>query len=144
MPVEVEWSRHYGVPSLGLWLFFFAVALIPPHNRNWRQAYHIVLPVLLGLLFAFFSRMGAVASKDSAAAVCFFISLAIAWETVWLLGPWISQKDRVVTAILAWCVLLLVGVISYVSYNGINISWGEDFAIVVGGWIMLTYTMITS
>ena len=144
MPVEVEWSRQNSVPSRVLWLFFFAVALIPPHNWNWRQLYHVVPPVLIGGFFAILSQMGAIERQPVAAVIYYFISLAIAWETIWLLGPWISQKNRYVTAILAWVVMMGVGLIAYLTYNGFNISAYVHVWLGIFGWIALTFTMIAS
>jgi MFS family permease len=113
-PVLVPWRWFYSQPTLPLWIALLLLLVVPKENRNWRAWLILVLPLAaLALRLAVSS-----ASADIDLLMQLIVTFACAWASVWLLAPTLSKGNRPRMFFSALGVMLVVGLVSYLSYFG--------------------------
>ena len=120
-PVEFQWHWYYNVPGLPQWILLLLMAVVLKRNRNWQAWLILLLPLAL----SFFWLLTFVLISDSSQWEMFgqFLNaVAIAWVSVWLMGPWILRGGRVRAFLGACAVMFAVGIVGYVSYFGFWVS----------------------
>jgi hypothetical protein len=96
--------------------------IVPKHNRNFQAWLILILPLLVNAFFRLIETMipGSGSELDGFAQFC--TALSLAWSSVWLLGPWLYQRDRVRNALRTLAAMFLIGAAAYVGFFGFWIS----------------------
>ena len=120
--VTYNWKSYYGAPTLTLWLALIAAFVFNKANRN-VQALFILVPLLivnvLGLLFK--KAMG-FRSADAEMLSMIFHSLTVGITVLWLSAPKLSNRNRLVTFVLALAVMAVFGLLGARSYGRLRLS----------------------
>ena len=108
-----HWRWYYHVPTLPLWALIVLLLVGPKANRH-RRAWLILIP--LGLVLIVWDmplRLLSMPSETMETLGFFFVSTAMAWSAVWLLGHWLAIRNRTITFFLIFGAMLAMGAASY-------------------------------
>ncbi len=139
-PVDFQWHWYYNVPGLPQWILLLLMAVVPKRNRSW-QAWLILLPPLALVVFWLLILVVIPDSSELDIIGQFLTAVAIAWSSVWLMGPGLLGRDRVRTFLAACAMTLAVGVVGYVGYFGFWVSAGMTWPL-IGIWAISTMPLI--
>jgi hypothetical protein len=121
-PVLLNWRWYHYVPGLPPWIVLGLLLVLPRHNRN-RQAWLIlILPLLVAAFWQLILAALPEPSAELGFAASFVTALAIAWASMWLLGPWLCVGGRAGTSFLGLAAMLAVGAVAYFGYFGVRYS----------------------
>ena len=140
----VQWQQFYNAPTLSLWIVLGLLLVVPRHNRH-RQAWLIlILPLAVAGFWQVLSL--AVDLHEDAPGLetlpYFSLSLAIAWTSVWLVGPWLCRGGRIGTTLLALIVMFVVGAVANFGYCGWSLCSSD--ALAFGGVLYVAVVVPTA
>jgi len=120
--VIYNWRWYYGAPTLTLWLALIAAFVFIKANRN-PQALLILVPLLIvNLLWLVFKKALHVGSADAEMFGMVFHSLAVGITVLWLLANRLGNRNPLVTFLLAFAIVAVLGLLGTVSYVGLEFS----------------------
>ena len=115
--VVYSWKWYYSTPSLALWVVLVGAIVLVKANRN-PHALLILVPLLIAnLLWLVFKKVLGFSSADTEMFSMVFNSLVVGITVLWLLGHKLSNRNRLVTFLLALVVLTVVGLVGAISYG---------------------------
>lgn len=120
--VTYDWKWYYGAPTLTLWLALIAAFVFIKANRN-PQALLILVPLLIvNLLWLVFKKALHVGSTEAEMFGMVFHSLVVGITVLWLLGNSLGNRNPLVTFLLAFAIVAVLGLLGTVSYVGLEFS----------------------
>lgn len=120
--VIYNWRWYYGAPTLTLWLALIAAFVFIKANRN-PQALLILVPLLIvNLLWLVFKKALHVGSTEAEMFGMVFHSLVVGITVLWLLANRLGNRNPLVTFLLAFAIVAVLGLLGTVSYVGLEFS----------------------
>jgi hypothetical protein len=140
VPATLKWERYYSAPTLPLWIVLGLLLVVPRHNRHWQAWLILILPLAVT---GFWQVIEFVIDSENLQGLPYYsLSLVVAWTSVWLVGPWLCRGGRVGTTLLAFLVILAVGVVANVGYCGW--SFGSSSGLAFAGVHGVTMVVATA
>jgi hypothetical protein len=118
------------------------LAVVPKHNRN-RQAWLILLLPLPAVGFTFLIQVLFSESSVADNFGHFVVALAIAWASVWLMGPWLQYGNRVRRLLYTCGVMFAVGAVGYLGFFGVWVSSDVTW-LTIGLWAVCSVSLIAA
>ena len=113
VPVLFHWRWYYHVPTLLPWALIVLLLVGLKANRH-RQAWLILIPLgLVLIVWGMPLRLLSMPSETMETLGFFFVSTAMAWSMVWLLGHCLAIRNRTITFFLILGAMLAMGAVSY-------------------------------
>jgi len=120
--VAYNWKWYFGILTLALWLVLIAAFVLIKANRN-LQALFILVPLLVvNVLWLMFKKAMGFSSADDETLSIMFHSLTVGITVLWLLAPKIGNRNRLVTFVLAFAVMALLGLVGAISHAGLEFT----------------------
>ena len=117
-----HWRWYYSIPSLALWVALVLAFILIKANRN-PQALLILVPLLIGnFLWLVFKKAMHMGSADAEMFGMVFHSLAVGITVLWLLANRLCNRNPLVTFLLAFVIMAVLGLLGTVSYVGLEFS----------------------
>ncbi|MCJ7730129.1 MAG: hypothetical protein MUO27_09675, partial [Sedimentisphaerales bacterium] len=117
-----HWRWYYSIPSLVLWVVTVLAFILIKANRN-PQALLILVPLLIvNVLWLVFRKAMGFRSADAEMFGMVFHSLAVGITVLWLLANRLCNRNPLVTFLLAFVIMAVLGLLGAVSYVGLEFS----------------------
>lgn len=120
--VTYDWKWYYGAPTLALWLALIAAFVFIKANRNPRALLILVPLLIVNLLWLVFKKALHVGSTEAEMFSMVFHSLVVGITVLWLLAPKVGNRNPLVTFLLAFAIVAVLGLLGTVSHVGLEFS----------------------
>jgi hypothetical protein len=114
-PLFFHWRWCYHFPTWSLWGLIVLLLVVPKSNRH-RQAWSILIPLILILLFwNMMANLPFLSTITSEMLSFLVVTGAMAWCCVWIAGHWLSSRQRYLTFFLIFALMMVLELLSYYS-----------------------------